>query len=257
LKVRFKGRELELWEGARGGDLLSPDEQTQVTQGNLALWEEHDCWMGIDGALRSGGKYSLLDARQARLRMLPSIDRVLAHPALAEFARHRILTVTREILVELRLKILSGEKIVPQLEAIIRTARSLLKGRVDNAGQASLPAWTNPSVIVLTDPFQSLAEALHNLAPKGTLALSRQHLAECAGQKVGDKIKEAGWNVLLLGTVNRCKISDFQKAVETGINAMAFLTPDSYTIEGFVANVKPELLAGLALSTNIPLLYYP
>jgi hypothetical protein len=256
MKVQFRGRELELWQGAHGSDLLSPDEMVMVENGDLALLEEHDGWVGLGGALRNNGKYILLDAKLARLRLLPSVDRLLANPAFETFPHQRVLFTARRVLDDLRDEIHNGAKFVPQMESIIK-AILLNLAKVQEDICANTPSWMNPRVRLLKDPFADLSQALSSIAEYGNLALSRQHLIESGGQRVEDSIKEAGWVAVPLGTINRCKLSDFQKAVESGVNAMAFLTLDSYTLEGFVANVKPELLAVLALSKDIPLLYYP
>lgn len=256
MKVRFKGRELELWQGARDSDLLTPEEIIMVENGDLALLEEHDGWVGLGGALRNNGKYILLDAKLARLRLLPSVDRLLANPAFETFPHQRVLFTARSVLDGLRDEIHSGAKLVPQMESIVK-AILLNLAQVQEDICANTPSWTNPKVRLLTNPFDDLSQALLSNAKNGNLALPRQHLIESGGRRVEDCIKQAGWVAVPLGTINRCKFSDFQKAVESGVNALAFLKPDSYTLEGFVANVKPELLAGLALLKDIPLLYYP
>jgi hypothetical protein len=257
MKVSYKGREIVLWEGARGSDLLSPAEQAQVDAGDLVLWEEADGWVGLGGALRQGGRYSLMDAQTARLRLLPAVDRILAHPSLAG-ADHRLaLQHARKVLAEFREKIKQGEKIVPQLESIITSILYSLQQEPEVAPENAEPPWMNPHVIILADPWQSLHDALHNIAPGGELALPRQHLAEHAGQLVEDFITGAGWTTVPLGTINRCKLADFQQAVAAGCSALAYLAPDGYSLQGFVANVKPEQLAKMAREEDLPFLYYP
>jgi len=256
MKILFNGRELELWQGACGSDLLSPEEQARVEAGDLALWEEHDGWMGLGGALRNNGRYSLLDAKVARLRLLPSVDRILAHPALAGLTHSRIVDASRSQLTDLRERILHDEKIIPQLESIVESILSATKTVAADENQAMLPAWLNPRVLILADPCQSLCNELRRIAPGGILALPRQHLAESTGKRVEDTIRQAGWLAMPLGTINRCKYADFQQAVNAGVGAIAFLTPDAYSLEGFVTNVKPKQLAELALAEDIPFLYY-
>lgn len=256
MKVFFKNRELELWQGARGSDLLTPEEQAKVEAGDLALWEEHDGWVGLGGALRNNGKYRLLDAKLARLRLLPSVDRLLSNPAFETFPHQRVLFIARKVLDDLREEIHNGAKVVPQLESIIK-AILLDLGKVQAEHFNNTPTWMNPKVRLLDDPFNSLTQVLLSISSHGNLALPRQQLIESGGQRVEDCVKEAGWVAVPLGTINHCKYSDYLRAITSGINALAFLMPDNYKIVGFVSNIRPAQLATLALTKALDYLYYP
>ncbi len=257
MKVRYRGKEIELWEGAEGKDLLTSAEQIQVEAGEMALWEKDDGWIGLGGALHNNGRYSLLEAKVARLRLLPSVDRILAHPAMAGMFHNRIVEAAHKILDELRDRIQHDEYIMPQLETIIESILASLKSTPAVEHPGVVLAWSNPKVVILADPFQSLCNALQRISTSGVLALPRQHLAEQGGQRVGDYIERAGWHVLPLGTINRCQYADFQKALNAGACAIAYLVPAAYSLMGFVSNVKPEQLAGLALANDVPFLFYP
>ena len=256
MKVFFKERELELWQGARGYDLLTPEEQEKIEAGDLVLWEKNDGWVGLGGALRDKGKYRLLDAKLARLRLLPSMDRLLANPAFETLPHQQLLFTARKVLDDLREEIHKGEKVVPQMESIIKEILiNLVKDQTEHSDNT--PGWMNPKVRMLNDPFASLSQALLSISNHGSVALPRQQLIEQDGMRVEDCIKEAGWAAVPLGTINHCKYSDFVRAITTGIDVLAFLMPDNYEIIGFVSNIRPAELATLALARGLDYLYYP
>jgi hypothetical protein len=172
------------------------------------------------------------------------------------FPRKRSLIVARKVLDDLRIEIQTGKKLIPQTESIVKTI-ILRLGEAEENKTASAPAWLNPKVRLLQNPFASLTQALLSISNQGKLALPRQQLIESDGQRVGDCIQEAGWVALPLGTINHCKISDFMHALGNGIDALAFLAPDSYEIAGFTSNVRPRQLAVLASKEDLDFLYYP
>jgi len=86
--------------------------------------------------------------------------------------------------------------------------------------------------------------------------VSRSELVEIGGSfRVPDIMREAGVKMVEVGTTNRCRLSDYEKAFTNNTAAILKVHPSNYKILGFTESVKVEKLSKLAHSKGIPCFY--
>ena len=86
--------------------------------------------------------------------------------------------------------------------------------------------------------------------------VSRSELVEIGGSfRVPDIMREAGVKMVEVGTTNRCRLSDYEKAFTKNTAAILKVHPSNYKILGFTESVKVEKLSKLAHSKGIPCFY--
>jgi len=86
--------------------------------------------------------------------------------------------------------------------------------------------------------------------------VSRSELVEIGGSfRVPDIMREAGVKMVEVGTTNRCRLSDYEKAFTKNTVAILKVHPSNYKILGFTESVKVEKLSKLAHSKGILCLY--
>ena len=86
--------------------------------------------------------------------------------------------------------------------------------------------------------------------------VSRSELVEIGGSfRVPDIMREAGVKMVEVGTTNRCRISDYEKAFSKNTAAILKVHPSNYKIIGFTESVSVEKLCMLAHSKGIPCFY--
>jgi L-seryl-tRNA(Ser) seleniumtransferase len=92
-------------------------------------------------------------------------------------------------------------------------------------------------------------------AAGGEVVISRGELVEIGGDfRVPDVLEQSGATLQEVGTTNRTKLSDYEKAISTGTRLLLRVHPSNYRIVGFTATPSVSELAGLAHKNNI-LLY--
>ncbi len=86
--------------------------------------------------------------------------------------------------------------------------------------------------------------------------VSRGELVEIGGSfRVPDIMSEAGVKMVEVGTTNRCRISDYEKAFTKNTAAILKVHPSNYKILGFTESVSVKNLSKLAHSRGIPCFY--
>ena len=86
--------------------------------------------------------------------------------------------------------------------------------------------------------------------------VSRSELVEIGGSfRVPDIMREAGVKMIEVGTTNRCRLSDYEKAITKNTAAILKVHPSNYKILGFTESVSVEKLSKLAHNRSIPCYY--
>ncbi len=113
-------------------------------------------------------------------------------------------------------------------------------------GHASLAVNNNASAVYL---------ALRALAAGREVILSRGEMVEIGGSfRVPDMMAESGARLREVGTTNRTRLSDYEKALGPDTALLLKVHPSNYRIVGFTMEATTGDLAGLARSRGIPLI---
>jgi L-seryl-tRNA(Ser) seleniumtransferase len=95
---------------------------------------------------------------------------------------------------------------------------------------------------------------LNTLAEGGEVLVSRGELIEIGGSfRIPDVIAKSGARIREVGTTNRTRIGDYEKAVSENTRVILRAHPSNYRVIGFTEKPSLEDLAGLARERNLPL----
>lgn len=95
---------------------------------------------------------------------------------------------------------------------------------------------------------------LNTLAEGGEVLVSRGELIEIGGSfRIPDVIAKSGARIREVGTTNRTRLSDYEKAVNENTRAILRAHPSNYRIIGFTEKPSIEDLAKLARERDLPL----
>ena len=113
--------------------------------------------------------------------------------------------------------------------------------------QDALVVNNNAAAIVLT---------LNTLANQREVVISRSELIEIGGAfRIPDIMAAAGVKMIEVGTTNRTRLKDYQKAITPNTALIVKAHTSNYSITGFTEEVSIRELAGLGRSKKIPFLY--
>lgn len=92
------------------------------------------------------------------------------------------------------------------------------------------------------------------LAKGGEVIVSRGELVEIGGDfRVPDVMTQSGARLVEVGTTNRTKLSDYERAVTENTRVIMRVHPSNYRIVGFTATPSLEEIAQLAHEKSLPL----
>ncbi|MYA08446.1 MAG: L-seryl-tRNA(Sec) selenium transferase [Holophagales bacterium] len=139
------------------------------------------------------------------------------------------------------------------LEMSLETGRRGDRGRrVENLVRALTGA---EAALVVNNNAAALALALSSLASGREVLLSRGELVEIGGSfRIPDILEASGARLVEVGTTNRTRIADYERAVRPGVSLVLKVYPSNYRIQGFVEDVDPATLADFAHRHGLPLL---
>ncbi len=111
-------------------------------------------------------------------------------------------------------------------------------------------------VLVVNNNAAAIVLALSTLARRRDVVISRGELIEIGGEfRIPDIMAASGCRMVEVGTTNRTRISDYEKAI-TDKTAVIFKAHKSnYTITGFVEEVSVDQCSALAKKHGIPFVY--
>ncbi|MXW03281.1 MAG: L-seryl-tRNA(Sec) selenium transferase [Holophagales bacterium] len=111
------------------------------------------------------------------------------------------------------------------------------------------------AALVVNNNAAALALALSSLASGREVLLSRGELVEIGGSfRIPDILEASGARLIEVGTTNRTRIADYERAVRPGVSLVLKVYPSNYRIQGFVEEVDPATLADFAHRHGLPLL---
>ena len=95
---------------------------------------------------------------------------------------------------------------------------------------------------------------LNTLAEGGEVIVSRGELIEIGGSfRIPDVIAKSGARIREVGTTNRTRLSDYERAINEHTRVILRAHPSNYRIIGFTEKPALEDLANLARERNLPL----
>ena len=155
----------------------------------------------------------------------------------------------------------------PQLEAIIEVAGNysnleydLVAGRRgDRYSHASAPlaALTGAeAALVVNNCAAALLLALTALCSKREVVIARGELIEIGGGfRIPEVLSASGARLVEVGTTNRTRLEDYERAVGPDTAALLKVHPSNYRMIGFTASVEARRLSDLAHKHGLPLIY--
>ncbi len=101
----------------------------------------------------------------------------------------------------------------------------------------------------------ALLLALNTLADGREVLVSRGELVEIGGSfRVPEIMAKSGAILREVGTTNRTRLADFERAITKRTGLVLRVHPSNYRIVGFTATVEPAALAALARRRRVPFL---
>lgn len=110
------------------------------------------------------------------------------------------------------------------------------------------------AAVVVNNCAAAVLLILNTIAEGGEVIISRGELVEIGGEfRIPDVIEKSGARIREVGSTNRTRLSDYEKAINENTRLILRIHPSNYRIIGFTE--KPEIneLAILADNYNLPL----
>lgn len=215
----------------------------QISSGMLDASALHLAFEGIHGAIEKQVRRSLSPSLRAVINATGVILHTnLGRAPLAEGAiRHISETATRYS--NLEFDVASGERGKRDVH-VDRLFRKLLAGE---GPEVSTIAVNNNAAAVLL--------ALNTLAEGGEAIVSRGELVEIGGSfRIPDVMAKSGAKLCEVGTTNRTRISDYEKAINERTRLLLRVHRSNFEITGFTEQPSTEELVALAKKRGIPLM---
>jgi L-seryl-tRNA(Ser) seleniumtransferase len=127
-----------------------------------------------------------------------------------------------------------------------RLFRKLLAGTVDTSPASTIVVNNNAAAVLL---------ALNTLAEGGEVIVSRGELVEIGGSfRIPDVMTKSGATLREVGTTNRTRIGDYEKAVNERTRLLLRVHRSNFEITGFTEQASVGELAELAKKRGLPLM---
>jgi len=110
------------------------------------------------------------------------------------------------------------------------------------------------AALVVNNNAAALVLALSTLASGREVLLSRGEMVEIGGSfRIPDILEASGVRLVEVGTTNRTRLADYERALRPGVALVLKVYPSNYRVEGFVSSVEPAVLADFAHRRGLPL----
>lgn len=111
-------------------------------------------------------------------------------------------------------------------------------------------------VLVVNNNASSVILALNALCKGGEVIISRSEMIEIGGSfRLPEVFEAAGCKLVEVGATNKCRIADYEKAINENTKAILKVHQSNFAIIGFTQECGLTELKELALKHNLPLLY--
>jgi L-seryl-tRNA(Ser) seleniumtransferase len=130
------------------------------------------------------------------------------------------------------------------------------RGQRNGRAERLLTALTGAeAALVVNNNAAALVIALAALATGREVVVSRGELVEIGGSfRIPEILAAAGARLVEVGSTNRTRISDYEKAVGPATALLLKVFPSNFRQTGFVAAVEPRRLAELGARVGVPVL---
>jgi L-seryl-tRNA(Ser) seleniumtransferase len=131
------------------------------------------------------------------------------------------------------------------------------RGRRTSRTEALLEAITGAEAsLVVNNNAAALLLALAALATRKEVLVSRGELIEIGGEfRLPDIMRASGAKLVEVGTTNRTRATDYQRALSPKTGMILKVHPSNYRMVGFTGDVALPKLSEVARRAEIPLLY--
>lgn len=112
------------------------------------------------------------------------------------------------------------------------------------------------AAIIVNNNAAAVLLCLDALAKGRKVAVSRGELVEIGGAfRVPEIMSATGAILMEVGTTNRTRASDFERAVDEGASALLKVHPSNFRVTGFTSEVSTAEMAEIAGRRSIPFIY--
>jgi L-seryl-tRNA(Ser) seleniumtransferase len=110
-----------------------------------------------------------------------------------------------------------------------------------------------PASIVVNNNAAAVLITLNTLAEGGEVIVSRGELIEIGGSfRIPEIMQKSGAVLREVGTTNRTRIADYQKAINERTKLLLRVHPSNFRVVGFTERPSLDELVALSRKTNIP-----
>jgi L-seryl-tRNA(Ser) seleniumtransferase len=222
----------------------------------LCVFAVREALSGLRARLASGS--AAVDEREIPVRVSAMVHSLSA-PALVQ-----VVNATGVILHTNLGRAVLGETVLADMAGVV-TGYSNLEFDLASGGRGSrhdhvaalLRFLTGAEdVLVVNNNAAAIVLALSTLAAGREVIVSRGELIEIGGEfRIPDIMAASGCKMVEVGTTNRTRISDYEKAITADTAVIFKAHKSNYSITGFVEEAPLEQCAALAHKKRLPFVY--